>query len=305
MKYYIVAILKQIPFLFQFLKFIYNFILQINLSVTLFIKKFIEDRNRNHTTDSLHIFRPNSACDYLLMSKLTLLAANQTFQFLAKLTSDLYGKLKIFTVNEFWSSIGTRDIEFTEKLKQRFEFHRSDKATMHDYYLVYAAILSAKKEINGILEIGMGTNNENIASNMSKFGNPGASLRAFRDLLPNAMIYGADIDREILFEEERIKSYFVDQTDPDSFTLLIEAIPNSLDLIIDDGLHAPNANIATLNFALEKLKHSRNSWIVIEDIPEVAVPIWKVISELLPSEKYHSYLIETKAAYMYVCHKLI
>ena len=45
-------------------------------------------------------------------------------------------------------------------------------------------------------------------------GKPGASLRVWRDYFPNAIIYGADIDKDILFAEERIKTFYIDQLDP-------------------------------------------------------------------------------------------
>ena len=150
----------------------------------------------------------------------------------------------------------------------------------------------------------MGTNNTNIVSNMGNAGMPGASLRAFRDCLPHAMIYGADVDKEILFEEDRIKTYFVDQTDPKTFDELNNNILCNLDLIIDDGLHSPNANISTLTFALSKQKNQKNGWVVIEDIPKRALSIWKVISFLIPSDLYNSYLIDTNESYLFACQKV-
>ena len=39
---------------------------------------------------------------------------------------------------------------------------------------------------------------------------PGGCLRAFRDYLPNSQIFGADYDREVLLEEPRIRTTFVD-----------------------------------------------------------------------------------------------
>jgi len=57
-------------------------------------------------------------------------------------------------------------------------------------------------------------------------------------------------------------------------------IPDGIDLIIDDGLHSPNANLAVLAFGLKKLKN--HGWLVIEDIPERAVPLWEVVAALLP-----------------------
>ena len=47
---------------------------------------------------------------------------------------------------------------------------------------------------------------------MGKYGKPGASVKAFRDFFSNANIYGADIDKEILFKEHKISTFYVDQT---------------------------------------------------------------------------------------------
>jgi hypothetical protein len=179
----------------------------------------------------------------------------------------------------------------------------SDKASKHNYHLVYSYILRERTAFTGLLEIGIGSDDTNIASNMGRGGKPGASLRAFRDFLPNAMIYGADFDDKILFEEKRIKTFFVDQTNPDTLEQLNHSVPDKLDLIIDDGLHAPNANIATLIFALPKLK-DEGGWFIIEDIPESAISIWEVVSAILPANMYKSHLIRTKGAYMFACQKI-
>ena len=41
---------------------------------------------------------------------------------------------------------------------------------------------------------------------------PGASLRVWNEYFKNATIYGADIDKSTLFEEKKIKTFYVDQT---------------------------------------------------------------------------------------------
>jgi hypothetical protein len=179
----------------------------------------------------------------------------------------------------------------------------SDKASKHNYYLIYGPLLGDRGAIKAILEIGMGTNNTKIASNMGKDGKPGASLRAFRDYLPQAMIYGADIDSDILFEEDHIKTFFVDQTNPDTLEELSQKLPDQFDLIIDDGLHSPNANIATLTFALPKLK-SNGGWFILEDIPAIALPIWKVVETILPKNKYRFYLVKTMDSWVFACQKI-
>ena len=99
------------------------------------------------------------------------------------------------------------------------EKNRSDKSTSHNYHILYSHIFNNIGENINILEIGLGTNNPDLVSSMGVNGRPGASLYSFRDYLPNANIYGADIDRDILFESERIKSCFVDQLDITPFNI--------------------------------------------------------------------------------------
>ena len=51
------------------------------------------------------------------------------------------------------------------------------------------------------------------------------------------------IDRRILFHEDRISTFWVDQTDPNSLDALAAQLGDiKFDLIIDDGLHLPHAN---------------------------------------------------------------
>ena len=110
-------------------------------------------------------------------------------------------------------------------------------------------MLTPRKEISNILGIGLGTNNTNLVSTMGTEGKPGASLRAFRDFCMNAEVIGADVDESILFKEDRIKTFYVDQTSNNSLNNLKDKFTNKFDLIIDDGLHSPDANINTLRIA--------------------------------------------------------
>jgi len=174
----------------------------------------------------------------------------------------------------------------------------ADKATTHNYFMLYASILNSMEEsVTKVFEIGLGTNNPDIVSTMGKYSKPGASLRAFRDYLSDASVFGADFDRRVLFEEERIKTYFVDQTDPDTFDELGNQIGGNFDLMIDDGLHSPNANLHSLKFFLPRLKVGR--YAVIGDIASLTVYLWKIVSSLL-GEKYFSAFISTKIHCVFV-----
>jgi SAM-dependent methyltransferase len=185
--------------------------------------------------------------------------------------------------------------ESNPELKDLFNKYGSDKASSHNYDIFYNYIL--RKDMKNILEIGLGTNNEDVMSNMTSSGKPGASLRAFRDYLPEANIFGADIDSRILFEEERIQTFYVDQLNLDTLADLYNKLPSEFDLIIDDGLHSPEANLNVLRWALPLLKDG--GWLVIEDIAEPAVHIWALISILLPGQQYESYIIKGEQGFLY------
>lgn len=227
-------------------------------------------------------FAPNSAGNLKIRANITSDAICNTFEALLSL-------------------IGTHNLGIIELLNSHkdktllwdiFSSYWSDKATTHNYDIFYDKILVNPENIWGILEIGIGTNNTKIVSNMWKKWMPGASLRSFRDYLKNAQIYWADIDPNILISEDRIKTYFVDQTSTDSLQNLFDQIPIELDLIIDDWLHCPHANIKTLTVALKYIK--KGGWIVIEDISLDSLPIWRIIEKLLP-DIFTCKILHTKA----------
>jgi hypothetical protein len=182
--------------------------------------------------------------------------------------------------------------------------NKSDKSTSHDYHIMYSYIfnkLGQESKLN-ILEIGLGTNNPSLVSSMGSSGRPGASLYGFKEYLPNSNIYGADIDKNILFKSERIETCYVDQLDINTFDNITNEFGNiKFDLIIDDGLHSIGANFNTLLFALNNL--NENGWIVIEDIH--IKENWKSIDFILNStNKFKTYIISAKGGFLYVINKL-
>lgn len=191
-----------------------------------------------------------------------------------------------------------------DKLGTLYDIYGSDKGRSHNYHIVYSFIfnkLGVNSKLN-VLEIGLGTNNPELVSSMGSDGKPGASLYALRDYLPNASIYGADIDKDILFESERIKTTYVDQLAMNTFDELSKTFGGIYyDLIIDDGLHSIGANLNTLLFALGRIK--TNGWIVIEDIH--IIDNWKAIDCLLSSSKnFKTYIVKTRIAHLYIVNKL-
>ena len=135
---------------------------------------------------------------------------------------------------------------------------------------------------------------------MGRYGKPGASVKAFRDYFKKAKIYGADIDKNILFNDKRIKTFYTDQSSINSLKNLYKKVGKNFDLIIDDGLHAPYANINVIIASLFFLK--KGGWIVIEDIPFKAKPIWEVIN-LIIGLKHNCMMIEAKSSYLFLINK--
>ena len=168
------------------------------------------------------------------------------------------------------------------KTGEAFNKNKSDKAgPIHRYDLVYEPIfeeLGFNNSLN-ILEIGLGTNNFSFVSHVARNGRPGASLFAYKELFPNAQIFGADIDRGILFEEERIKTSFVDQLVLSSFQEMHDDFNKpEYDLLIEDGLHSITASLNTLIFGLQTVK--KGGFIVLEDLYNPN-QVWNSLTTLL------------------------
>jgi len=133
----------------------------------------------------------------------------------------------------------------------------SDKGRKHNYTPVYSALVKERYDQPlRIFELGLGTNNPDAVSNMGVFGVPGASLRGWSNLFPSALVYGADIDRRVLFQEDRIKTFYCDQLDRTSIRelWLHPDFQSGVDIIIEDGLHTFEANVSFLEGSLDHLR---------------------------------------------------
>lgn len=253
--------------------------------------------NPQQLIDALPTFRVSSAGSPQALADLTLQAAAQSVPLLAQLSEALgHPPLRPVPVESFVFNEASQ--KAASALKQLFDQHGSDKANAHNYHHLYGAILHNPEAVSAIFEVGLGTNNEDVVSNMGVHGKPGASLRAFRDYLPNAQIIGADVDRRVLFEEERIRTFFIDQTDQTVIDALAASIDLSFDLIIDDGLHSPNANLAMLTFALKKLRPG--GVFVVEDVHPAHFPVWQVVSALLPPLGFKSFFATASGGCLFV-----
>tara|TARA_B100000941_G_scaffold223534_1_gene165770 strand:- start:484 stop:1230 length:747 start_codon:yes stop_codon:yes gene_type:complete len=129
-------------------------------------------------------------------------------------------------------------------------FFKYNNTIRHFYSDFYEECLK-NKILENLLEIGV------------EFG---GSLRAWSTLFPKANIYGADKNKEYLFNEGNIKTFYTDQLNKDELNLLFKKLQQiKFDVIIDDGLHNYDANINTFE-ALFPLLDQQNGIYFIEDI---------------------------------------
>lgn len=167
-----------------------------------------------------------------------------------------------------------------EEMKNLFIKYGSDKF-INPYYKYYSNVLSHKTDIN-ILEIGMGTKNPSIPSTMFFYkqdkgfdSTPGGSLRAFRDFVTGSRVYGADVDKEILFEEDGIKTMKVDQLDKNELDDLFNGV--SFDFAVIDGLHHITSDVNSIISLISRM--NVGSKLIIEDI--AIFENWKIVDFIL------------------------
>lgn len=145
-------------------------------------------------------------------------------------------------------------------------FNGSDKGSGHHNYTRFYDFIfkNIKEDVRYFFELGLGTNNLQIPSNMSGAGTPCGSIRGWKEYFKNAKIFGADIDRDILIQDEDIETFYCDQTNPSSIKELSDNFNFKFDVIIEDGLHTFEANKTFFENYINMLKDG--GIFIIEDI---------------------------------------
>ena len=144
-----------------------------------------------------------------------------------------------------------------KKLKDLFNKYNCDKHKKHRYDQVYQSLFEPIKDqpIN-FLEVGVFK---------------GASTSAFHDFFPNANFYGLDLfvrekpETIEALNRDRVHWLKGDSTNPSITAAVMDAFPNvKFDVILDDGLHTPMANMQTFKNLSPLL--AENGVYLIEDV---------------------------------------
>lgn len=195
-----------------------------------------------------------------------------------EITFDLIGKQDVLTDDEkikFDKYVTTLTLTERTELCDIMERNGSDKSTLHNYTRYYSQIFDKYKhyEIN-IFELGLGTNNPNFEFNMGSNGVPGASILGWSEYFTKSNVFGADIDTGCLFNTNRIKTFYCDQTNPYIVRQMWDSkyLDFKLDIIIEDGLHTFNGNVTFFENSYHKLSY--NGIFIIEDIDSGELINW-------------------------------
>ncbi|NDG52987.1 MAG: hypothetical protein EBY39_08185 [Flavobacteriia bacterium] len=150
--------------------------------------------------------------------------------------------------------------------------NKSDKgniyqARAHNYTTLYYKLFKNLRDMPlDIFELGLGTPNTDVKSSMGVNGRAGASHYGWAEFFSKASIFGADIDDRILFNTDRIKTFYCDQTNPKVIKNMWdhETLKDiNFDIILEDGLHAIDAQMCFFENSIHKLK--KGGYYIIED----------------------------------------
>jgi hypothetical protein len=181
--------------------------------------------------------------------------------------------------------------------------HADLVSSWHNYTPVYYKLfkhLREKQDVH-VFELGIGTLNPNIKYNMSLKGSTaraGASIFGWKQFFPQANIYAADIDTNILFQEDRIRTFYCDQTCRTTIRSMWSnpiLSDKKFDIILDDGLHEFYANNTFLEESIEKVKEG--GYYVIEDIRNDLISTWiskaNEITQMYSDISHEFYLLDS------------
>jgi hypothetical protein len=178
--------------------------------------------------------------------------------------------------------------------------YKTDKSPLvaHSYTPTYYELFKdIRDKVKKVLEIGIGIP-DNMIHSSGKDYIKGASLRMWRDFFPNAQIYGADIEKEAMFEDERIKTFLCDQTKEEDLKRLLEQTGTDIDIFIDDGAHYYYTQVFLARFMMQLLK--QDVMYFIEDVRSSKMVMYglrmfdcKVINNIIGG-KYRDCLIQVK-----------
>jgi O-methyltransferase len=168
------------------------------------------------------------------------------------------GKLKNDLI-EFFNKKNKDETKLCKIMKRN-----GSQRDVHNYTQLYDFLFNEYTNVfTNIFELGISTARyDMVYTNISA-----PSLISWTEYFPNSFIYAADKDKNVLIQDDNIKSFYVDQRDKLSVINLADNLlkdVNGFDLIIDDGDHTFESNVNFLENFYHKL--NKNGYYIIEDV---------------------------------------
>ncbi len=126
--------------------------------------------------------------------------------------------------------------------------YKTDKYE-HGFIDVYEPYFNDMTDSKNVLEIGV------------YFGE---SLKYLSDKFKNANIYGLDIEDKSQYNNEKIRTYIVNQEDRDALNKFLEETNIEFDIIIDDGGHTMKQQQVSFGVLFKRLK--QGGIYILEDL---------------------------------------
>lgn len=148
-----------------------------------------------------------------------------------------------------------------------FSDYKSDKSTTHSYQEAYPYILSMIGDVRKVLEIGIGARQPSPDSPEGWEGQAGGSLHAWSQITGGAQVLGLDIDPRMDEAVPNVATRHMDSLDADSVKSTAREVlegEGEFDLIVDDGLHVPMANITNFLYFFPLVRPG--GFYVVEDL---------------------------------------
>ena len=130
----------------------------------------------------------------------------------------------------------------------------------------YQLLKDQAAKFKKVLEIGVGLKRQHSHSPQNT---QAAGLYMWREFFPQAQIYGADVDPQLVFTDNRITTFLCDQSSKTDLQALIKKTGSDLDLVIDDGSHIPAQQIFTCLTLMPLL--AKNVLYIIEDVRDPGI----------------------------------
>jgi hypothetical protein len=128
------------------------------------------------------------------------------------------------------------------------EQYNTDKYA-HGFIDVYEPYFNSMPDSKNILEVGVYY---------------GGSLKYLSDKFKDGNIYGIDIEDKTQYDEDRIKTYIVNQEDRDALNKFLDETNIEFDIIIDDGGHTMKQQQVSLGVLFKRLK--KGGIYILEDL---------------------------------------